>query len=271
MVCTDWDDVQFIRDLITWIHTTYDSDIDLTRVYAAGESKGALMSERLALEANDIIAAVASVSGNLPVANDNSANGTYRCAGYDKPYTIGTNEAVPILLFKGDADPEIPYGSLTGEDHNTYPLVSDPCSKPAYGGTCPPDGGYCVDGCVHSFYDSQAFWQWKHNLSPSPTIQVGPAQTSQYADTIPDCTNSCSRCDGSYVVRYDVGAVPYPVVVDRAVGAGHHFPGPSADSASCRIESTDGWKNRDALASVDGHEYLAEEIWAFVSQFTLAD
>ena len=268
--CTDYDDVQFIRDLITWVSTSYDANIDLTRMYAAGESKGALMSERLALEANDVIAAVASVSGNLPVSNDNS--GSYKCAGYDAPYTAGTSEAVPILLFKGDADPRIPFGSTVpgGTDHNYYPLYSDYCYRPAYG-ICPPLGGYCVNGCVHSFWDSLAFWEWKHNISPSPSRRVPATQTIHYADTIPDCNSSCPDCDGSYVIRHNIGTSPYRVVLDRAVGGGHHFPGPSADTPDCTIYDKLGWKNRDTLGSLTGYPYLAEEIWAFFSQFTLDD
>ena len=90
------------------------SSLDTTRVYTAGHSDGALMVERLALEANDTIAAAGVIAGNLSVSNDNG--GSYRCQGYTSPWTVGGGDAVPMFLFKGDADMRIPYGAQSGPD-----------------------------------------------------------------------------------------------------------------------------------------------------------
>ncbi len=59
----DTDDVAFIKALITEMHDKY--HIDLERVYATGYSNGGKMAYRLACEASDQIAAIASVAGGM--------------------------------------------------------------------------------------------------------------------------------------------------------------------------------------------------------------
>lgn len=55
------DDVGFIRNLIDEVKNDY--SVDKTRVYVTGFSNGGFMTQRLACEAADVLAAVASVSG----------------------------------------------------------------------------------------------------------------------------------------------------------------------------------------------------------------
>lgn len=83
------DDVGFISALIDELVRTL--NIDRKKVYVTGLSNGALLAYRLACELATKIAAIAVVSGEL---NTNSC----------KP-----SEPVPVLVFHGTADQNIPY------------------------------------------------------------------------------------------------------------------------------------------------------------------
>jgi polyhydroxybutyrate depolymerase len=87
------DDIGFFRALVARFHERH--DIDPRRVFVMGYSNGAQMAMRVALEAPDLVAAVAAVSANLPVP-DNSV-----CGHVDKP--------VAILMMDGTADPVNPF------------------------------------------------------------------------------------------------------------------------------------------------------------------
>ena len=97
------DDVGFITALIDSISAQY--NIDSNRVYACGFSLGGFMSQRLACQLNNRIAAIASVAG-----------------------TIGSNlncqpgRAVPVLHFHGTADGTISY-SANNFGMSTEPLM----------------------------------------------------------------------------------------------------------------------------------------------------
>ena len=82
------DDVGFISYLIDQASTKV--KIDQKRVYATGFSNGGLMTDRLACELSDRLAAAAPVSGTFSVATSKSCNPT---------------RYVPILTINGDADP----------------------------------------------------------------------------------------------------------------------------------------------------------------------
>jgi len=87
------DDIGFFRALVARLHDAH--AIDPGRVVIMGYSNGAQMAMRTALEAPDIVAAIAAVSANLPVA-DNSV-----CHPSGKP--------VAVLLMDGTADPINPF------------------------------------------------------------------------------------------------------------------------------------------------------------------
>jgi polyhydroxybutyrate depolymerase len=87
------DDIAFFRALVALFHDKH--GIDPRRVFIMGYSNGAQMAMRVALEAPDLVAAIAAVSANLPVA-ENSV-----CGHVDKP--------VAVLLMDGTGDPVNPF------------------------------------------------------------------------------------------------------------------------------------------------------------------
>lgn len=101
------DDVGFLRDVIAFVLKTYHGDP--ARVYATGISNGAMMAYRLAVEAPDLIAAVAAVAGTLDV----------------DPGLIKTPK--PILHFHGTADEFVPWNggrgpkTSSGNAHRSVP------------------------------------------------------------------------------------------------------------------------------------------------------
>ncbi len=90
--CPESDDVGFIVSLIDQLAGDY--DIDLSRVYATGESNGGLMSQRLAQEAPERFAAVAPVIALMPENNECDTSGEL---------------PVPIIYQLGTEDQAIPY------------------------------------------------------------------------------------------------------------------------------------------------------------------
>lgn len=83
-------DVRFVRDLVSLL--TGRVSIDPSRVYAAGLSNGGGMAARLACDAADLFAAVATVAGAYPTG------------------ACDPERAVPVVAFHGTADPIVPYG-----------------------------------------------------------------------------------------------------------------------------------------------------------------
>lgn len=86
------DDVKFIKNLIEKIEQEYSHDKG--RVYITGISNGALMTQRLAEEIPEKIAAFASVVNSLP-ANSICIEG---------------DEVISALYMNGTVDPLVPYG-----------------------------------------------------------------------------------------------------------------------------------------------------------------
>ena len=87
------DDVGFFRALVADVAAR--EPVDSSRIYVAGMSNGAFMTERLACDASDLIAAAGVVAGTL---SDSLAA---RC----RP-----TRPVPVMLMNGTADPLVPYG-----------------------------------------------------------------------------------------------------------------------------------------------------------------
>ncbi len=91
-------DVKFISALIDTVNRHY--PVNLQRVYATGMSLGGYMSHYLALNLNNRIAAIASVTGTI-------YQGVYA--------TAAPGRAVPMMQVHGTADPTVPYaGNATG-------------------------------------------------------------------------------------------------------------------------------------------------------------
>jgi polyhydroxybutyrate depolymerase len=88
------DDVGFLREVVAFVIRTYNGDP--ARVYATGISNGAMMAYRMAIEAPDIIAAVAAVAGTLDV----------------DPALVKVPK--PILHFHGTEDEFVPWNGGRG-------------------------------------------------------------------------------------------------------------------------------------------------------------
>lgn len=84
---TKVDDVGFLKSLITKL--VQDNPIDVTRIYVSGFSNGCAMAQRLAVEASDLITAVACMSLSLLVS-------------VDKDYNY--NASVPVMVLMGEFD-----------------------------------------------------------------------------------------------------------------------------------------------------------------------
>jgi len=85
------DDVAFIRDLVRAVSD--EVCVDSARVYATGFSNGGDMAQRLACDASDLMAAIASVAGRFDYQVE-------RCPG-ERP--------VPAVLYRGRTDRTVPY------------------------------------------------------------------------------------------------------------------------------------------------------------------
>ncbi len=95
VVYSDADDVRFIAQLINHIETKY--LIDQNRIYVSGTSNGGFMAQRLGLELNDKIAAVASIAAAKPAISD--------CNPPTHP--------ISILFMNGTDDNHMPYNGGT--------------------------------------------------------------------------------------------------------------------------------------------------------------
>ena len=100
-VNSDADDVHFMAELINIIEAKY--PIDQNRIYVSGTSNGGFMAQRLGIELNDKIAAIASVAAALPAVS-----------GCNSP----TNP-ISILFMNGTDDNHMPYnGGTIGDPPN---------------------------------------------------------------------------------------------------------------------------------------------------------
>ena len=91
IVSSDADDVHFIDMLINEIETQY--AINANRIYVSGTSNGGFMAQRLGIELNDKIAAVASVVAAKPAVSE--------CNSPANP--------ISILFMNGTDDNHMPY------------------------------------------------------------------------------------------------------------------------------------------------------------------
>ena len=114
-------EIQFLADLIDQLNRTY--SIDPSRIYANGMSNGGGMSEVLACELSDTIAAFGGVAG-----------------AYLFPWQdCHPSHPVPVILFHGIADPVVPYiGGLSSRDRQfEFPPVEHRLANWAEINSCP--------------------------------------------------------------------------------------------------------------------------------------
>ena len=87
----DVDDVRFVREAVA--DASARTCVDGNRVYATGMSNGGFMSFRLACEASDLFAAVASVTGTMGLSDE----------------ACNPGRPVPVLSIHGTDDSIVPY------------------------------------------------------------------------------------------------------------------------------------------------------------------
>lgn len=94
------DDVQFVRDMLATLKSTY--CVDPSRISAVGHSNGAFMATRVACDLGGEIAALVPVAGgDIPAS--------------------GCGQRVPVLAFHGTADTVVPYQGGMVRDTLLYP------------------------------------------------------------------------------------------------------------------------------------------------------
>jgi polyhydroxybutyrate depolymerase len=157
-VASDADDVGFLAALIERVRGEY--GLAPSRVFMAGGSNGAQMTHAFAFQRADLVAAVATSAGSLPLVP--------RSGGC----TTGPGRALPILIAHGTADTQMPWA----------------------GGCVANIGGACNRGRVISALATRDRWLQINGLaSATPTQTVvelatadgGPANRFDYAGPNP--------------------------------------------------------------------------------------
>jgi polyhydroxybutyrate depolymerase len=90
-------DVQFVRDLIADLESQ--CQIDPSRIYATGHSRGGGMANRLACDLSGQIAAIGPVSGTYPLED-----------------VCNIARPVAVMAFHGDADQDVPYSGIKNQN-----------------------------------------------------------------------------------------------------------------------------------------------------------
>lgn len=149
---TGVDDVGFLAALVEQLGSEYGIGSD--RVFVAGTSNGAMMSQAFALHRPDLVAAVASNAGNLAAAP------------FPGPCQDGPDRSVPILLAHGTADALMPYG----------------------GGCVADVGGNCRRGRVISTEATVQRWLQINGLADvtpvSRTIETDPSDSGPATELV---------------------------------------------------------------------------------------
>jgi polyhydroxybutyrate depolymerase len=102
------DDVAFFRSMIDDFINRREADPK--RVYVIGGSNGGMMTQRLACDATDKIAAAAAIVASIPVAIASSCR---------------PSRPIPILMMNGTADPLMPFegGQVAGNRGSVIPVI----------------------------------------------------------------------------------------------------------------------------------------------------
>lgn len=127
------DDLTYIHELLQHLETQL--NVDSQRVYAAGFSNGAMMTELLGAKSSADLAGIAVIEGTIGVRQTDN---TY----LKIPEPIGP---IPVLIFHGKKDPNLPY-----------------------------DGGQGIIAYALSVADAVAFWTKADGCNSSPSTRDLP-------------------------------------------------------------------------------------------------
>ncbi|MCA6335405.1 MAG: esterase [Phenylobacterium sp.] len=195
------DDVAFFRALIGELRAL--PQVDPRRIYLVGGSNGGMMIHRLACEMTDLIAGAVVMVASLPEPLQGSC----------KP-----NQAVPILMMNGTADPLVPYA----------------------GG---PVGGRQIDqGRVLPAEETLRFWVRANGCLGDPELRTLPDRDPEDGMTTEGRTWKTCR-DGVEVAFL------------RMNGAGHGLPGRSRNKAAL-AEELGGRSTNDFDSSEEAWAFL---------------
>jgi polyhydroxybutyrate depolymerase len=167
---TQIDDVQFTRDMITWLEAN--TCVDPKRIYASGGSNGGGMSYRLACEAADVIAAVAPVDFRCVTGTDPLANAAKVTATSNTACTCTLPRPIAVVAYdEGQDNSVVPYNG-----GQTPSLTTD----------CPP-GGSCVGigytGAVVNFQTWADFDKCTGSATTDPNNSLCQEYTSCSGNT----------------------------------------------------------------------------------------
>ena len=178
------DDVGFTRSLVAHFRSTH--NVDSSRVFAVGISNGAHFVYRLALEAPDVVGAIAAVAANLPTDEN-----------FDCTPARGT---VATLIINGTEDPINPY------DGGRVTIF-----------------GFGDRGTVRSARESAAWFARRNGIAGAPTVERLPQDGS--GSTSAERTRWPSAADADvvlYTIRGGGHALPQSRVrAPRLLGRTH--------------------------------------------------
>jgi polyhydroxybutyrate depolymerase len=182
----EWIDVQYVRQLLAQLEA--ELPIDRARTYATGLSAGGGMSFQLALEAPDLVAAIAPVAPLPFQPRGPWLHGCHPRRGHD---------AISIAMLAATDDPFITYG---GGGSREYPSARYP-----------------------SMEQTRDAWLAAMGLSGPPEVDAFPdvVQTDSYE---PDTGRASSTIERQ---RYRPGPDGRELWYYRAAGMGHAWPNPT--------------------------------------------
>ena len=158
------DDIGFIAAILAWIEQKY--RVDRGRIFAAGISNGALMSERLGCDLADRIRGIAAVAGTMPAD----------IAGHCAPAG-----SIAVLQIDGTDDPIMPYN----------------------GGKVADFGGRGEGGTVLSVQQTLDLWR-RVNACPTPSPAVDLKQRNTPDGTFVTWIGAGPCRDGAAVGFYQI-------------------------------------------------------------------
>lgn len=160
------DDVQFTRDMLTYLENNY--CVDAHRIYVTGFSLGGGLAYRLACDLSDQITAIATASG----------------AYYALPEGCHPSRPVPVLEFHGLADQDAPYDGNPGpgmaavQDYLNTWLTLDQCDTTAnvflqQGDVTGSEWTHCAGGVKVRHYqisDGRHSWPTTHVINAGQEV-----------------------------------------------------------------------------------------------------